>query len=222
MFTGLIEALGSVRRVTPRSGGARLAIEAPFSRELAGGESVSVDGACLTVVASAGETFEADAVAATMERTTLGRTRPGSRVNLERALRMGDRLGGHFVAGHVDATSHIVSVADSGAGRIVSVALEASVARYVVPRGSIAIDGISLTVSEVEGDAFRVALIPETLERTTAGSWRRDDAVNLEADLLAKHIEALLDARAEDPDESGRGITRERLAALGFLERTGR
>jgi len=220
MFTGLITAVGALRRSAKVSSGAHLTIAAPFAAELDAGESVSVNGACLTVVSFDAVSFRADAVTTTLSRTTLGDLRPGSGVNLERALTVGDRLGGHFVAGHVDATARILSVAPSDAGRLVTIEGVNEVARYVVPRGSIAVDGISLTIASVEREAFVVSLIPETLERTTSSSWKTGDVVNLEADLLAKHIDALLEGSAGDGKRNG--LTRERLETLGFLKRNHR
>jgi riboflavin synthase len=227
MFTGLIEAVGMLRARTARADGARIVVEAPFCGELSAGESVSVNGACLTAVEAAPRTFTAQVVASTLDRTTLGSLPHGAPVNLERALRIGDRLGGHFVAGHVDARGRIAAVSPTAAGRVVTVQRPQEMGRYVVPRGSIAVDGISLTVASLEDDTFTVSLIPETLERTVAGTWRAGAAVNLEADLLAKHIEALLQGRPDGSAASpGRqpdgGLTQERLQALGFLSRKDR
>jgi len=228
MFTGLIEAVGTVRSMASGRTGARLIVEAPFADALSEGESVSVDGACLTVAMSSRGAFAADAVRTTLERTTLGAKRAGAAVNLERALRLGDRLGGHLVAGHVDAAASILDVRTEGGWRLVTIELRPEVTRYIAPRASVAVDGISLTVSDIDDRSFTVALIPETLERTTAGRWRAGDGVNLEADLLARHIERLLRVGADGEPQGdaataeGSGITRERLEALGFLKRNGR
>jgi riboflavin synthase len=182
MFTGLVEQMGKVRRA-----GTRLQVATPLSAELERGDSIAVNGVCLTAVAIEDGTFEADVMEETLERSSLGGLQEGDPVNLELALRVGDRLGGHFVQGHVDATGTIESVEEREHSRWVRVAAPPEVLRYVVEKGSIAVDGVSLTVTEVDGSGFAVSLIPETLERTTLGSAQPGDAVNLEADMLAKY-----------------------------------
>ncbi|MBD3367931.1 MAG: riboflavin synthase [Candidatus Eisenbacteria bacterium] len=223
MFTGLIETVGTVRRATRTATGARLTVDASFGMELETGESVSVNGACLTVVGHESGSFVSDAVRTTLERTTLGAALPGTKVNLERALRVGDRLGGHFVTGHVDAATRVRDVTAEGDGRVATIELPGPEARYVALRGSVALDGISLTVSGLGDGVFSVALIPETLRSTTAGSWKPGTMVNLETDLLARHLDALLEGdRGADGSTTKRhtsGITHERLEALGFTGR---
>jgi riboflavin synthase len=182
MFTGLVEATGEVR-----SAGTRLAVATPLAAELERGDSIAVNGVCLTAVAIDDGGFEADVMEETLERSSLGRLTQGDRVNLELPLRAGDRLGGHFVQGHVDATGTIDSVEQLEHSRIVRVASGPGVLRYVVEKGSIAIDGVSLTVTQVDDSGFSVSLIPETLERTTLGSVEPGDPVNLEVDMLAKY-----------------------------------
>jgi riboflavin synthase len=182
MFTGLVEQMGEVCKA-----GTRLAVSTPLAAELERGDSIAVNGVCLTAVAIADGTFEADVMEETLARSSLGRLREGDRVNLELALRVGDRLGGHFVQGHVDATGAVESVEQREHSRVVRIAAPPEVLRYVVEKGSIAVDGVSLTVTDVDGDGFAVSLIPETLERTTLGSVQPGDAVNLEADMLAKY-----------------------------------
>jgi riboflavin synthase len=190
MFTGLIECMGNVVEVTPRSGAVRIAIRSalPVS-EMKDGESVAVDGVCLTVSNRAQDRFHLDAVQETLQRTTLGRIRPGQQVNLERALRASDRLGGHLVSGHVDETTTLTDVRRRGAR------LADSIRRYVAQKGSIAVQGVSLTVSDLAPVEFEVALVPETLERTNLGKLRPGDPVNLEVDLLARYLDRLLEAR---------------------------
>jgi riboflavin synthase len=182
MFTGLVEQMGEVR-----SAGTRLAVTTPLAAELQRGDSIAVNGVCLTAVDITPESFEADVMEETLDRSSLGRLKQGDRVNLELPLRVGDRLGGHFVQGHVDSTGAIEAVDDRDHSRVVRVAAPAEVLRYVVEKGSIAVDGVSLTVVDVDDDGFSVSLIPETLERTTLGSVGPGDPVNLEVDMLAKY-----------------------------------
>jgi riboflavin synthase len=182
MFTGLVEQMGEVRQA-----GTRLAVATPLAAQLERGDSIAVNGVCLTAVDISDGAFEADVMEETLARSALGRLEAGDAVNLELALRVGDRLGGHFVQGHVDATGTVESVEEREHSRVVRVAAAAGVLRYVVEKGSIAVDGVSLTVTEVDGSGFAVSLIPETLERTTLGSVRPGDPVNLEVDMLAKY-----------------------------------
>jgi riboflavin synthase len=182
MFTGLVEQMGEVR-----SAGARLAVSTPLAAELQRGDSIAVNGVCLTAVDITPESFEADVMEETLDRSSLGRLKQGDRVNLELPLRVGDRLGGHFVQGHVDSTGTVDAVDDRDHSRVVRVSAPAGVLRYVVEKGSIAVDGVSLTVVDVDHDGFSVSLIPETLERTTLGSVGPGDPVNLEVDMLAKY-----------------------------------
>jgi riboflavin synthase len=185
MFTGLVTSTGTVESLD----GGRLRVGAGL--ELAEGDSVAVNGVCLTASAVAAGGFEADVVPETLRRTALGELTEGDRVNLELPLRASDRLGGHVVQGHVDGTGTIESSEDDGLARVVRIAAGAELLRYVVEKGSIAVDGVSLTVAEVDDDGFDVALIPETLERTTLGEAAPGRNVNLEVDLLAKYVEKL-------------------------------
>ncbi len=195
MFTGLIETVGTIREKVPGSGSVRFGIESDLPLgEMVDGESVAVDGVCLTVVRRSGRRFYADAIAETLGLSTLGGLRPGARVNLERALRMGDRLGGHLVQGHVDGTGKIREVVRKGDDYRLRITLPEDLRRYVAWKGSIAIQGVSLTVSALEGDWFEVALIPETLTRTNLGSIRRGAAANLEVDLMARYLARLNDS----------------------------
>ena len=194
MFTGIVEELGRVRAIERREGGARLAIAAETVLELARvGDSIAVNGCCLTVVELGDGWWASDAVIETLDRTALGALEQDEPVNLERPLRLSDHLGGHLVQGHVDAVGHVVartSLAD-GSTRF-SFAAPADVLRYVVEKGSVAVDGISLTVASLGDESFDVAVIPHTLAVTTLGHKKRDAAVNLEADLIAKYVERLL------------------------------
>jgi riboflavin synthase len=193
MFTGLVEELGRIRAITPNATGARLQIEASTVLEDAAlGASIAVNGCCLTVVELTADSFAADAVEETLSRTSLGGLRPGDLVNLERPVRLSDRLGGHLVQGHVDGVGTIAghtSLAD-GSTRVAVTASKALL-RYVVEKGSIAVDGVSLTVAGVDGDGFDFALIPHTATVTTLGRKGVGEPVNLEVDLVAKYVERL-------------------------------
>jgi len=195
MFTGLVSDMGVVERLEPRAGGARLAIRpgAMPVDELSPGESVACNGACLTVVERGGGRMSFDVVPETLARTTLGSWRAGTRVNLERALRLSDRLGGHLVQGHVDAVGQVLSRLAEGQGARLTISLPPAIAPLVAEKGSIAIDGVSLTVARADRDRFEVALIPETLSRTVLGAAAPGTAVNLEVDVVARHVARLRD-----------------------------
>jgi len=194
MFTGIVEELGRVRRVTPNEGGARLVIDArAVLDDAALGASIAVNGCCLTVTDFDAGSFAADAVIETLARTNLGDLAPGDPVNLERPLRLADRLGGHLVQGHVDATGVVRDRAPQPDGStMVTIEAPDRVLRYVVHKGSITVDGVSLTVARTVDDAFAVALIPHTLAVTTLGERAIGTRVNLEVDLVAKYVEALV------------------------------
>jgi riboflavin synthase len=194
MFTGIIEELGTVRAVTPVEGGARLEIAcATVLDDAEIGASIAVNGCCLTVVAMGDGWWATDAQIETLNRTTLGALTAGDGVNLERPLRLADRLGGHLVQGHVDGVGTVVErVALADGSTRMAFAAPSALMRYVVEKGSITVDGISLTVTSVENDGFAIALIPHTLSVTTLGSRSIGDRVNLEVDVLAKHVERLL------------------------------
>jgi riboflavin synthase len=198
VFTGLIAEVGTVDTVDRDEAGARLGIAAALGAGLEPGDSVSVAGVCLTATGLGPEGFTADVMNQTLERTTLGTLEPGSTVNLEPALRASDRLGGHIVQGHVDALAPVLAVEPDGFARRVRVELPAELERYVVARGSIALDGASLTVAGLEGRIVEVSLIPETLQRTTFGAIAPGDAVNVEVDLIARHAERLLGGIAKN------------------------
>jgi len=190
VFTGIIETTGRLERSTRVRSGARLVISTPRPLpRLRLGESVAVNGCCLTVVATKGRTFGVDVSPETLRKTTLGALRPGARLNLERALRMGDRLGGHLVQGHVDGVGTVAAIRPVGDWVEYVFTAPAHVARHLVEKGSIAVDGVSLTSYATKRGRFTVALIPETLRRTTLGTAKPGDRVNLEADVVAKLVE---------------------------------
>ena len=189
MFTGIVEELGAVGAIEPGEDSARLTIKGSVVTGDAGhGDSIAVNGVCLTVVDVSGGTFTVDVVRETLDRSSLAKVHAGDRVNLERAMAAGARLGGHIMQGHVDGTGVFLSRDEHGVTRF---ALPHKLAKYVVEKGSIAIDGISLTVASVTDDEFSVALIPTTLELTTMGRREPGDVVNIEVDVLAKYVERL-------------------------------
>jgi riboflavin synthase len=192
VFTGLVEDQGSVAAVHVTDDGVRLVLESPLGRELEEGDSVAVNGVCLTAVGPCGDRFGADVMHETLRRSSLGEVREGGRVNLELPLRAGGRLGGHVVQGHVDGVGAVAEAHDDGFARVLTVEAAPELLRYVVEKGSIAVDGVSLTVASVGDGSFSVSLIPETLERTTLGAARPGTPVNLEVDILAKYVEKLL------------------------------
>jgi riboflavin synthase len=192
MFTGLVESTARVRRVEPDGGGTRLEVETPLAAELAQGDSIAVNGVCLTAVDPDAERFHADVMAETLRRSSLGPLAAGDTVNVELPLRAGDRLGGHVVQGHVDGTGTVSDARQEGFARLVRIDCEPDLLRYVVEKGSIAVDGVSLTVAAVDEGSFTVSLIPETLERTTLGQAAPGRVVNLEVDVLAKYVEKLV------------------------------
>ena len=216
MFTGIVEELGRVVRLETNEDCARLTVEAPtVTQDASLGDSISVNGCCLTVAAMHGSTFTADLMAETLTRTTLGSQAPGDPVNLERALRATDRLGGHIVQGHVDATAEVLGRHHGEHWDLLRIGLPQEIARYVAVKGSVALDGVSLTVVDVEdaqhdapdasptpgaGASLSVGLIPETLRRTTLGRRRPGERVNLEVDVMAKYAERLLGARLGKED----------------------
>jgi riboflavin synthase len=206
MFTGIVAATGVVRAVQPGSGSVRLSIEAGCGLAGTGiGDSIAVSGACLTVARLDGRTFEADLTVETLERTTLGRLRPGDAVNLELPVAVGDRLGGHVVQGHVDGVGRVARRARQGDTWWLEIEAPSAVARYIVDKGSVAVDGVSLTVTAIAGDRFTVCLIPHTCAVTTLGRVQTGMGVNLEADILAKYVERLLVPYARSTDEGPPG-----------------
>jgi riboflavin synthase len=192
VFTGIVAELGEVEAVDSSGDGARVRVRAKLASELAPGDSVSVNGACLTAATAADGAFEADVMNQTLELTTLGGLGAGDRVNLELALRAADRLGGHIVQGHIDGSGEVISTEADGIARRVRVRLPEELLPYVVERGSIAVEGVSLTVAGLGEDWVEVSLIPETLERTTLGQREPGDRVNVECDVVARYVQRML------------------------------
>ena len=192
MFTGIVAELGRVEGVDASEAGARIRIRAEVAGELQPGDSVAVNGACLTAASAGNGAFEADVMNQTLDLTTLGELTDGDPVNLELALRAGDRLGGHVVQGHIDGAGTVVSSERDGIARRLRIELPDELLAYVVERGSIAIEGVSLTVSALEDAQVEVSLIPETLERTTLGDREPGDRVNVECDVLARYVQRML------------------------------
>ena len=192
MFTGLVADLGTVSDVVATPDGVRLQVATSLAAELSEGDSVAVNGVCLTAVSADAQAFTAEVMNETLRRSSLAEVAAGGRVNLELPLRAQDRLGGHVVQGHVDGVGSVSGVEDDGFARVVTIKAPAGLLRYVVEKGSIAVDGVSLTVSSVSPDTFAVSLIPETLERTNLGAAAPGTPVNLEVDVLAKYVEKLV------------------------------
>lgn len=205
MFTGLVADVGIVRSVARTGAGARLEVESQLAAELGRGDSVAVSGVCLTAVEAAPGWFGVDVVPETLARSTLGGLADRDRVNLELPVQAADRLGGHIVQGHVDGVGVIEGVAEEGLSRRVAVRAGPDLCRYVVDKGSVALDGVSLTAVDTTAEGFAVTLIPETLERTTLGDLGARDSVNVEVDLLAKYVERLMPGVAEAAVEAGAG-----------------
>lgn len=215
MFTGMIEGTGTLVAVKWRDKDLRLSIQASFElEELKTGESVAVDGACLTVVSWEGRVFTVDVSQETLDRTTLARRRPGDTVNLERALRLGDRLGGHLVNGHVDGKGRVVSRARRGESLVFAIELAVEQGRYLIEKGSVAVNGVSLTVNRCGERSFEVNVVPHTARETTLGSLRAGDEVNIEVDLIGKYVEKFLHNIG---GRNSGGVDREYLAKHGFL-----
>lgn len=193
MFTGLVEEIGTVEGLTQLDDAVRIAVHAPkVTADAAPGDSIAVDGVCLTLVGNDGGVFTADVMRETLERSRLGSYAPSARVNLERALAAGQRMGGHIVQGHVDGVGEVVSRTPSAHWEVVRFTLPGRLERYVVEKGSIAVNGTSLTVSAVGEGFFEVSLIPTTLRETTAGGLAPGDPVNLEVDIVAKYVEKMV------------------------------
>jgi riboflavin synthase len=214
MFTGLVEGIGEVTGSSRLAEGLKLIVAPPFpAGELALGDSVAVAGACLTVVEIGARTAAFEVSPETVARTTLALKKAGDRVNLERALKLGDRLGGHLVTGHVDGRGALRERREGPASIFLKFEMPGPLSRYVIEKGSIAIDGVSLTVNACQGNAFTVNIIPHTAQKTTLAKLRAGDQVNLETDIIGKYVEKLLGVR---PAEA-RGVTAELLARHGFF-----
>jgi riboflavin synthase len=218
MFTGLIEGTGKVVKIEPRGKDMRLTIEASFELEgLHKGESVAVDGVCLTVVFWEGRTFTVDVSQETLTRSTTGQRRLGDEVNLERALKLGDRLGGHLVNGHVDGRSRVTSLEKRGDSLIFEFEVDQGLARYLVEKGSVAVNGVSLTVNHCTENTFQVNVVPYTARVTTIGHLKVGDEVNIEVDVIAKYVERLVRSMQRSSSGMPEGVDREFLAKHGFI-----
>ncbi len=216
MFTGLIEEIGVVTAVRRVAGGLRITVGAPrVTEDLRVGDSVAVSGACLTATAVGGGAFVADVVTETERRTTLPRMRAAGRVNLELALRADSRLGGHLVAGHVDAVGQVLSRTRTASALVLEIAAPSDLTPFIVEKGSVAVDGASLTVMDVSDTRFRVSVIPHTARVTTVGDLTPGAEVNLEVDMIAKYIARMLEPHVA-PVKRGHGLTEETLRRLGF------
>jgi len=203
VFTGIVEELGLLRSVRRGADSARLVIEArEVLKDIHLGDSIAVNGVCLTAVSVGAGIWAADVMAETLAKSNLGALKAGDRVNLERALRLSDRLGGHLVSGHIDGVGTIAGLAKQDIATLVTVGAPAEVMRYIIKKGSVAIDGISLTVMDFKPDSFRVSLIPHTARLTTLGFKKEGDAVNLEGDIIGKYVEKLLAWRGEAGQET--------------------
>jgi len=220
MFTGLVQATGRILALDGRGSERRLRVAAPFAAVLRPGESISVDGVCLTVTRRSRTWFEAVVSPETLSRTTIALRGSRERVNLERALRAGDRLGGHLVQGHVDAVGVVETVHPEGTGTRVRIRFPAALSDGIVLKGSIAVDGVSLTVAAVRGIVFEAALIPETLKTTRLREYVPGTAVNLEVDIMGRYVVEYLKGRAA-AGRSGPPVTRDHLARHGFAGREG-
>ena len=210
MFTGIVEGLGKVKRLTMKGADAVLEIESGINlTEVSIGDSIAVNGACLTVTSKNQNNFQADVSAETLSRTTLKFLQAGHKVNLEKSLRVGGFVGGHFVLGHVDATGRILSQTQKSGSLILAVEMNEDISRYIVEKGSVAIDGISLTVNKLEKSRFYVNIIPHTADNTTLVTKKEADLVNIETDILGKYVEKLL--------KTSQGIDKDFLARAWFL-----
>jgi len=212
MFTGIVEGLGKVKRLNIKGSDAVLEIDAAISlTDVAIGDSIAVNGACLTLTARNQNIFQADVSAETLGKTNLKQLHPGDKVNLEKSLRAGGYIGGHFVLGHVDTTGRILSQTQKSGSLILAISIDDNLSRYIVEKGSIALDGVSLTVNKLEKGRFYVNIIPHTADKTTLVMKKEADLINIETDILGKYVEKLL--------QTSRGIDNEFLAEHGFLNK---
>ncbi len=217
MFTGIIEETGTVRSITSRSAGTALCIRAEKVLEgTAVGDSIAVNGVCLTVTSLSDGAFTADVMPETVRLTSLARLFPGAKVNLERAMSPSGRLGGHIVSGHVDGCGRVDAIVPDGIAKRVTISLEAPLLKYIARKGSVTLDGVSLTVVAADDRSFAVSLIPQTRSATTLGELRTGSIVNVEVDLLARYIERLLTAGSPQKEEKKGGLSLERLQENGF------
>ncbi|MFH0907702.1 MAG: riboflavin synthase [bacterium] len=214
MFTGIVEKVGKIVRVERKGGHGTLALETtPWDRPFVMGESIAVEGTCLTLARWSGNRLEFDLLNETFERTNLGEKKEGNRINLERSLRVGDTMGGHFVTGHVDGVGRVKSVMPIGRDHILEVCCAADLLAGMVPKGSIACSGISLTIVDLKPDAFTVHLIPHTWENTSVSEMKAGSGINIETDMLGKYVKRILEA-----GKPAQGLTWEKLREHGFAE----
>jgi len=220
MFTGIIEGLGTITGIRPTGEGRRIAINAGFSLEGTKiGDSIAVNGACLTAVLVSKTQFEVDVSPETLDKTTLKNAKIGNRTNIERALRLSDRLDGHLVSGHIDGTGQITHKTRHGNAILVGFAVVKSLARYMIPKGSVAVDGISLTINNCDSNGFEVSIIPHTADITSIGIKNVGETVNIETDMIGKYVEKFL-ANPEEQDKkesSGKPVDMEFLLKTGFI-----
>ena len=216
MFTGLVEAVGTIQRILKKDDVTVFHILAPFSGELKRGESVAVSGVCATVVSRGSSSFSVEMNEETLRVSRFSSVSAGDAVNLERALPLSGRLDGHIVAGHVDGVARVRSLLRGKTAAVLRLDVPQGLSRYIVRKGSVCVDGISLTVAEEEGNGFSVAVIPETLERTTLGGLTAGMAVNIEIDMIARYVEKLLGGASEPAAESAPSLTLEGLAEMGW------
>ena len=220
MFTGIIEGLGTLKEIKPAGQGKQLVLNADFAlEETKIGDSIAVNGVCLTVVELEKRRFCVDASPETLSKTTLGKAKVGDRVNLERALRLSDRIGGHLVSGHVDGIGNIKQKKRVGNSIVVSIIVPESITRYMINKGSVAVDGISLTVNQPRCDGFDVSIIPHTAQMTTIDLSKIGDQVNIEADMIGKYVERfVLEIKSShSKDKTGKSIDMQLLAKTGFI-----
>ena len=220
MFTGIIEGLGTIIEIFPQGQGKRFAFNTDFVLEQTKiGDSISISGVCLTVVKIHGKRFQVDVSPETLARTTFGRAKIGDRVNLERALQLSGRIDGHLVSGHIDGTGTIKQRQNKGNAVIVSIAVPESISRYIIKKGSVAVDGISLTINTCDRVSFDVSIIPHTAKLTTMGLNRVGDPVNIETDMIGKYVERFVTEiqHSDKEDKTGRSIDMQFLAKTGFI-----
>ena len=217
MFTGIIEKLGVIRKIQPVAGGKRISVETGLAlSETAIGDSIAVNGACLTVVSKTGSQFTADLSPETVLKTTFSTKRVGDRVNVERAMRLSDRINGHLVSGHIDGVGAVSARREDANAIIITISVPPDLAGYMIPKGSVAVDGISLTINQCDENSFGISIIPHTAQLTTIGFCAMGDAVNIETDILGKYVSRLLkEGRQESSDSNSLGLAT--LAKNGFL-----
>jgi len=218
MFTGIIEGLGTIKEIQPAGQGKRITVEADFVLDQTKiGDSIAVSGACLTAVSLTGKRFEVDVSPETLAKTTFGKAKIGDRVNLERALRLGDRLDGHLVSGHIDGMGTVKSKRPAGNAVVVTIGVAEPLLRYMIIKGSVAVDGISLTINDCDRNGFEVSIIPHTAKLTTIGFKDIGDLVNIETDMIGKYIERFITKMDGDKSTGETSIDMQFLAKTGFL-----